>query len=66
MHRLLMTDNQTGSFEKLVIDSDERVYEQMKLLFVTKRSNIVEAVIETSFVRQLKDIVADKQKNPFM
>ena len=45
MHRLLMSENQTGSFEKLVIDADERVFEQMKIIFVTRNSNIVEAVI---------------------
>lgn len=45
MHRLLMIENQTGSFEKLVIDADERVFEQMKIIFVTKTSNIVEAVV---------------------
>jgi len=45
MHRLLMIENQTGSFEKLIIDADERVFEQMKIIFVTKTSNIVEAVV---------------------
>ncbi len=60
MHRLVRSDNVSGSFEKLLVDADTRVYEQMKLLYVTKKSAVVEAIIESSFVRQLKDLVASQ------
>ena len=51
MHRLVRSDNVSGSFEKMLVDADTRVYEQMKLLYVTKKSAVVEAIIESSFVR---------------
>ena len=57
MHKLLNSENQSGSYEKLLTDTDSRVFEQIKLLFVTKNTNIVETVIESSFVRKLKDLV---------
>ena len=62
MHRLCLSDNQTGSFEKLAIDLDDRINEQIKLVFISKQSEICEAVIESTFVRQLKDVIATKSE----
>lgn len=56
MNRLLKSENQNGSFEKMVVDVDSQVFEQTKLLFVTKNTKILETVVESSFVRKLKEI----------
>ena len=58
MHRMVESENQPGSFEKLVIDSDTRVFEQMKLLFVSTDGGIRENVIESIFIRKLREILA--------
>ena len=59
MHRLVENENQPGSFEKLVIDADTNVFEQMKLLYVSKdNATVMESVIEATFIRQLKEAIA--------
>ena len=57
MHKMLNSDNQSGSYEKLLIDTDSSIKDQIKLVFVTKDTNIVETVIDSSFVRKLKELV---------
>ena len=47
-----------------MIDTDDKVYEQIKLILAINDSSVVEATLEAAFVRHLKDIVALKQ-SPF-
>ena len=58
MHRLLMRHNQSGSFEKLVIDVDKTNHNQLRLLFVTRDQAIEEAKIENQFIHNLRDAIA--------
>ena len=55
MHRLIASDNQAGSFQKLAVDLDAQVFEQMKLLFVDK-TRLVESLLDPSFVHGLKNL----------
>ena len=42
MHRLASSENQTGAFEKLSIsDSDSKVVEQVKILYISDKTKIV-------------------------
>ena len=49
MHRLLNEENQTGYFEKFAIHSDMDS-EHIKLLFVTKTTNVIENVMPADFI----------------
>ena len=49
MHRLLKDENQTGFYEKFVMHSDTDS-ENIKLLFVTKSTNIIENVMPANFI----------------
>ena len=58
MHRLLMRQNQSGSFQKTVIWVDQANNDQVQLLFMTKNATLMEAKVENSFITNLRDIVA--------
>ena len=58
MHRLLMRQNQTGSFTKIAIHIDQVNNDQIQLLFMTKNATVMEAKVENSFVMNLRDITS--------
>ena len=61
MHRLLKDENQTGLFEKFVMHSDMDS-ENIKLLFVTKSTNIIENVMPANFIQQIKEIIIGEEE----
>jgi len=58
MHRLRQSENLPGSFEKLAIDADTQVYEQMKLVFIASNGAILESLLAKFFVQELKAILS--------
>ena len=50
MHRLVMRNNQSGSFQKLMIDVDKYNHNKLRLIFVTREQAVEEVVIEPSFM----------------
>ena len=58
MHRLLMRQNQTGSFTKIALHIDQVNNDQIQLLFMTKNATVMEAKVENSFVMNLRDITS--------
>ena len=63
MHRLLQKQNQSGSFEKMVLDFISENNDQLRLLFATKDSTIMEARIQHPFLANLRDIIAKSKLN---
>lgn len=58
MHRLVLSDNQSGAFEKLSVDADPKVLEQVRLTYIAEKSKIMQTSLESNFIRQLKEIAA--------
>lgn len=60
MHKLLWSENQSGSFEKLAIDlsSSSENDQLVKLLYVNDKAKIIEATLDSGFIRNLKNLAS--------
>ena len=63
MHRLLHKPNQSGSFEKMVLDTNPSNNHQIRFLYVTKDATIMEAKIQDTFITHLRDIISKSRQN---